>query len=115
MIEAYFPNLPKIELNRRGKPRAGWYAWGNEAHQKKRPSRDGQKREIAPEDLPSDTPQQQWGYSVGNMAGEAVSLPAFWDRTFGKGWQKFELSSDLVTLVQQAADTWAQIAEELTP
>ncbi len=31
IIEAYFPNLPKIELNRRGAPRPGWSAWGNEA------------------------------------------------------------------------------------
>lgn len=31
MIEAYFPSLPKIELNRRGLPRPGWDAWGNEA------------------------------------------------------------------------------------
>jgi N6-adenosine-specific RNA methylase IME4 len=31
IIEIYFPNLPKIELNRRGPPRAGWDAWGNEA------------------------------------------------------------------------------------
>lgn len=31
LIEAYFPNLPKIELNRRGPARAGWSAWGNEA------------------------------------------------------------------------------------
>jgi N6-adenosine-specific RNA methylase IME4 len=31
MIEEYFPNLPKIELNRRGKPRPGWAAWGPEA------------------------------------------------------------------------------------
>jgi N6-adenosine-specific RNA methylase IME4 len=30
MIEQYFPNLPKIELNRRGPPRPGWDAWGNE-------------------------------------------------------------------------------------
>jgi N6-adenosine-specific RNA methylase IME4 len=30
MIEAYFPTLPKIELNRRGAARAGWDAWGNE-------------------------------------------------------------------------------------
>jgi len=30
MIEAYFPTLPKIELNCRGVPRAGWSAWGNE-------------------------------------------------------------------------------------
>jgi N6-adenosine-specific RNA methylase IME4 len=31
MIEQYFPTLPKIELNRRGPPRRGWDAWGNEA------------------------------------------------------------------------------------
>ena len=30
MIEKYYPNLPKIELNRRGLPRPGWEAWGNE-------------------------------------------------------------------------------------
>jgi N6-adenosine-specific RNA methylase IME4 len=30
MIEQYFPNVPKIELNCRGKPRPGWDAWGNE-------------------------------------------------------------------------------------
>jgi N6-adenosine-specific RNA methylase IME4 len=30
MIEAYFPNLPKIELNRRGPARPGWDAWGDE-------------------------------------------------------------------------------------
>lgn len=31
MIEEYFPSLPKIELNRRGPPREGWDAWGNES------------------------------------------------------------------------------------
>jgi N6-adenosine-specific RNA methylase IME4 len=31
LIEQYFPHLPKIELNRRGAPRQGWDAWGNEA------------------------------------------------------------------------------------
>ena len=31
MIEQYFPNLPKIEFNRRGPARPGWAAWGNEA------------------------------------------------------------------------------------
>ena len=31
MLEEYFPNLPKIEFNRRGPPRPGWGAWGNEA------------------------------------------------------------------------------------
>ena len=31
LVEAYFPNLPKIELNRRGPARDGWDAWGAEA------------------------------------------------------------------------------------
>ena len=30
MIEAYFPNLSKVELNRRGPVRPGWAAWGKE-------------------------------------------------------------------------------------
>lgn len=33
MIEAYFPNLPKIELNCRGAPRSGWDGWGNETRE----------------------------------------------------------------------------------
>jgi N6-adenosine-specific RNA methylase IME4 len=33
MIEEYFPNLPKIELNRRGPPRSGWSSWGLEAEE----------------------------------------------------------------------------------
>lgn len=31
MIEHYYPNVPKIELFRRGPARPGWSAWGNEA------------------------------------------------------------------------------------
>jgi N6-adenosine-specific RNA methylase IME4 len=30
MIEHYYPNLPKIELHRRGSARPGWDAWGAE-------------------------------------------------------------------------------------
>jgi N6-adenosine-specific RNA methylase IME4 len=31
LIESYFPTLPKIELHARGRFRAGWDVWGNEA------------------------------------------------------------------------------------
>jgi N6-adenosine-specific RNA methylase IME4 len=41
MIEQHFPTLPKIELNRRGLPREGWDAWGNEARRKWRVTREG--------------------------------------------------------------------------
>jgi N6-adenosine-specific RNA methylase IME4 len=30
MIENLYPTVPKIELNRRGKARPGWDAWGAE-------------------------------------------------------------------------------------
>jgi N6-adenosine-specific RNA methylase IME4 len=30
LIESYFPNLPKIELNARGPARDGWETWGPE-------------------------------------------------------------------------------------
>jgi hypothetical protein len=73
-----------------------------------------QKPELAPEDLPGDTPQEQWQRSVGNMAGEAVSLEAFWTKTFGKEWEGFDVPSDLVTLAREAADAWTQIANKLT-
>jgi N6-adenosine-specific RNA methylase IME4 len=31
MIEFYYPTVPKIELNRRGRARPGWDTWGDEA------------------------------------------------------------------------------------
>jgi hypothetical protein len=31
MIASYYPTVPKIELNCRGLPLAGFDAWGNEA------------------------------------------------------------------------------------
>ena len=31
LIERHYPQLPKIELFRRGAPRAGWHSWGNES------------------------------------------------------------------------------------
>jgi hypothetical protein len=74
--------------------------------------RSAGKPPLPPEE--SDSPQQRWHYSVGNMAGEAISLPAFWDKTFGREWRKFEVFSDVATLAQQAAAAWAQIAAVLS-
>jgi ParB/RepB/Spo0J family partition protein len=45
LIEAYFPTLPKIELNRRGPPRAGWDAWGNEIVSAATPKMNGEGEE----------------------------------------------------------------------
>jgi N6-adenosine-specific RNA methylase IME4 len=46
MIEAYFPSIPKIELNCRGVPRPGWAAWGNEA------AKESEFRYVLHDDVP---------------------------------------------------------------
>jgi hypothetical protein len=53
--------------------------------------------------------QERWQRSLGNMAGEAVSLDAYWTRQFGE-WKKFDVPSELVTLARQAAEAWEKLA-----
>jgi N6-adenosine-specific RNA methylase IME4 len=38
MIESWWPDAPKLEMFRRGRPRKGWTAWGNEALESERAS-----------------------------------------------------------------------------
>jgi DNA-binding MarR family transcriptional regulator len=64
-----------------------------------------------PVDTAAD-PIQQWQRSLGNLAGNAISMRAFWKRQFGD-WEKFEVTSELVTLVRQAADMWTALAQQL--
>ncbi len=39
LIEQMYPELPKVELFLRGKPRPGWSGWGNQAEAKTEPPR----------------------------------------------------------------------------
>jgi hypothetical protein len=55
LVEEYFPTLPKIELNRRGPPRAGWDAWGNETEPTEEPTRNEIKTEAPVSIAPSTT------------------------------------------------------------
>jgi hypothetical protein len=59
-----------------------------------------------------DTPEQFWERSLGNLAGDAISMRAFWNREFGE-WEKFEVPSSLVTLAKQAAKVWTELAADL--
>lgn len=60
-----------------------------------------------------NTQQEQWHRSLSNMAGEAISLSAYWTQQFGKDWQKFEVSSEVLTLAKQAAEAWNEIVEAM--
>ena len=68
--------------------------------------------------LVSDTPcddctteQERWQRSVMNMAGEAVSLPAYWSLQF-PNWKAFPITTDLIKLARQAADVWTALASD---
>jgi hypothetical protein len=81
-------------------------------------------RSVAPRVIHTDDPIQEacddrtndadrWERSLSNMAGEAIAIPAFWTREFGKEWRNFEVPSTAVTLAKQAAKMWTELAADL--
>jgi hypothetical protein len=63
-------------------------------------------------DADPNAAQEQWQRSLSHHAGEAVAMPAFWRREFGE-WEKFEAPPDLMTLAEQAAETWKKLVADL--
>lgn len=59
-----------------------------------------------------DTPEAHWQRSASNLAGDAISMRAYWTREFGD-WEKFEVPASLVVVAKQAAQAWAQLSKEL--
>jgi hypothetical protein len=53
-----------------------------------------------------------WQRSLSNLAGDAISMRAFWTKEFGQ-WERFDRPSDLVTLARQAAEAWTELADDL--
>lgn len=66
--------------------------------------------EPAPKDLPS---QEQWQRSLCNVSGDLIALDAYWRRLFDADWRTFAPTSDVVTVVSQAAGEWAKIARHV--
>jgi hypothetical protein len=60
-----------------------------------------------------DGPQQFWERSVSNLAGDAISMEAFWTRQHGAAWRDFTVPSHLPALAREAADAWNSLAEQL--
>jgi hypothetical protein len=61
-----------------------------------------------------DTAEEHWQRSLGNLAGDAISMRAFWTREFGH-WEKFKAPSSLRTLARQAAQAWTELATAIEP
>jgi hypothetical protein len=58
---------------------------------------------------------ERWERSLGNIAGDAISIEAFWTKEFGEEWENFEVPSTAVTLAKQAAKAWTELAASLPP
>lgn len=57
-------------------------------------------------------PVDQWRRSVMNMAGDHISMPAFWTREFGD-WASFAATTEMVQLALDAALMWSNLAVDL--
>lgn len=89
MIEAYFPTLPKVELNAR-RARAGWQPWGLDApiedscgESRERETSDTPPVEAMPDSKPEAPPLEQPKGTIGNSGtyDDGLEIPAFLKRS----------------------------------
>jgi hypothetical protein len=105
------------EIRAKGRERASKFSQKNKVARDsvsngKRESQFSGPTEEDCEDCNSDS--ERWERSLSNMAGDAISIRAFWNKTFGKEWENFEVPSTAVTLAKQAAKEWTELAADLT-
>ena len=54
-------------------------------------------------------PQERWQNSFSNLAVAISARSALWTHLFGEDWERFEVSSELASLVKQANEDWTRI------
>ena len=59
-----------------------------------------------------NTEQERWQRSFSVLAGDAVSMAAYWKKEFG-AWDQFPVTTDMVALAEQAAASWQQMVVQL--
>jgi hypothetical protein len=47
-----------------------------------------------------------------SFAGEAIAMQAYWKKHFGD-WRRFAVTSEMRTLIKEAAKEWADLAHDL--
>ena len=87
------------------------------AVEEKRTGKDGKSRRMPQSRSPSPEEwnvalEKSWQQELMDSAGDTIALPAFWAKTFGK-WDTFTATSVMITLAEQAAAAWQQIANDL--
>lgn len=84
LIERQFPTLPKIELFRRGPPRPGWSAWGNEVEPApggtEQPDAETSLARSVGVDAPASTAPLVGAGALPQHADDGLEIPAFLKR-----------------------------------
>jgi len=58
------------------------------------------------------SPTENWQRSMATAAGDILARPALWKKMY-PGWEKFEVTSDMVTLAKQATQAWGKLTKQL--
>jgi hypothetical protein len=57
--------------------------------------------------------EERWQYSLANLCGDIISMPAYWNKEF-PGWEYFDCPSHIRTLLRDAATALASISTTVT-
>jgi hypothetical protein len=58
------------------------------------------------------TSEERWQNSLGNLCGDIIARPYYWDQNF-PGWERFECPSHIWKLVEEAATALASITAKV--
>jgi hypothetical protein len=80
-----------------------------------RTGKDGKTRKMPKAAPPVEPPTEEevWQQTLMEMAGATIALPATMVREYGKPFRKFATTTVMITLAEQAAAAWQQIATDL--
>jgi len=59
------------------------------------------------------TPESRWRMSCCNMASEASTVTAVWQKEFGNKWTKFTPTRKMLVLAEEAAAAWANVVKQI--
>src|SRR5262245_60887736 len=79
---------------------------------KKEPSRHLPSDPIAEPCLDCNNEEERWQRSLLYLAEYAIVLQDFWAREFGE-WEKFAVTDQLITIADEAAQSWKAVADNL--
>ena len=57
--------------------------------------------------------REEWRWSFLHQASYAAALEAYWTKTFGRKWKKYETTREMEALATQAIETWQRLLDHV--